>query len=247
VHAHRHGKHGSLLETDFQHSGRQRKKLVEQRATAINRIQKVLEDANIKLASVATDVCGKSGWAMLERIVEGETNPELLSDLALKRLESKKSELRRTLEGRVKDHHRFLLRQHMKQIRFPDEMIREYELRIEGIVRPFEKAIPLMNTIPGISHTAAVAILAEIGPDMSQFPDHKHLCSWAGICPGNNESAGKHKSGATRRGSKHLKTVLVECAWAASRAKNTYFRAQFRRIASRRGTKRALVALAHTL
>jgi len=226
---------------------RQRRKLVDQRAAAINRIQKVLEDANIQLASVASDVTGKSGWAMLTRIVEGETDPTALADLALRRLKSKKPALQRALDGRITDHHRFLLRQHMRQIRFLEQMIGEYEKRIEEIVRPFEGAIPLLDTIPGINQTAAVAILAEIGPDMRQFPDHRHLCSWAGICPGNNESAGKHKSGVTRKGSKYLRAVLVECAWAASRTKDTYFRAQFRRIASRRGTKRALVALAHTM
>lgn len=226
---------------------RQRRKLVDQRAGAINRIQKVLEDANIQLASVASDVTGKSGWAMLTRIVEGETDPTALAELALRRLKSKRPALQRALEGRITDHHRFLLRQHMRQIRFLEEMIGEYEKRIEEIVRPFQETIPLLDTIPGINQTAAVAILAEIGPDMRQFPDHRHLCSWAGICPGNNESAGKHKSGVTRKGSKYLRAILVECAWAASRTKDTYFHAQFRRLASRRGTKRALVALAHTM
>ena len=232
---------------DLRDLTRQRRKLVEQRAAAINRIQKVLEDANIKLASVATDVTGKSAWAMLNRIVEGETDPQALADLALRRLKSKKPLLERALRGRVTEHHRFLLREHMRQIEFLNGMIGDYEKRIEEVARPFESAIPLLDAIPGINRTAAMAILAEIGPDMGQFPDHRHLGSWSGICPGNNESAGKHKSGATSKGSKYLRTTLVECAWAASRTKNSYFRAQFRRIASRRGAKRALIAVAHSL
>ena len=155
--------------------------------------------------------------------------------------------LERALLGRVSDHHRFLLREHMRQIEFLDGMIGDYEQRIEQVARPFENAIPLLDTIPGINRTAAMAVLAEIGADMSQFPDHRHLGSWSGICPGNNESAGKHKGGATRKGSTYLRATLVECAWAASRTKNTCFRAQFRRIASRRGAKRALIAVAHRL
>jgi len=192
-------------------------------------------------------VRGKSGWAILTRIVEGETDPTALADQALRRLKSKKPALQRALEGRIIGHHRFLLRQHMRQISFLEQMIGEYEKRIEEIVRPFAGAIPLLDTIPAINQTTVVAILAEIGPDMRQFPDHRHLCSWAGICPGNNESAGKHKSGVARKGSKSLRAILVECAWAASRTKDTYVRAQFRRIASRRETKRALIALAHTM
>jgi transposase len=135
----------------------------------------------------------------------------------------------------------------MRQIEFLDGMIGDYKKRIEEVARPFENAIPLLDIIPGINRTAAMAILAEIGADMSQFPDHRHLGSRSGICPGNNESAGKHKGGATRKGSKYLQATLVECAWAASRTKSAYFRGQFQRIASRRGAKRALIAVAHSL
>jgi transposase len=135
----------------------------------------------------------------------------------------------------------------MRQIEFLDGMISDHERRIEEVARPFENAIPLLDTIQAINRTAAMAIVAEIGVDMSQFPDHRHLGSWSGICPGNNESAGKHKGGATRKASKYLRATLVECAWAALRTKKTYFRAQFRRMASRRGATRALIAVAHSL
>ena len=226
---------------------RQRKQLVRERAGCIQRIQKVLEDANIKLSSVATDVVGKSGWDMLNRIVAGERDAEKMADLARGRLKSKREELVLALEGRVTDHHRFLLRQHMHQIEFLDTAIGEYDQRIEEQIRPFVEYVPLLDTIPGINHTAAFAIIAELGANMDQFPNEHHLSSWAGMCPGNNESAGKHRSGKTRHGSKWLRSLLVEIAWAASRTKGTYFSAQFKRLASRRGRKRALIAVAHSI
>ena len=226
---------------------RQRRKLVQQRASCIQRIQKVLEDANIKLSSVATDVVGKSGWDMLCRLIEGETDAEKMADLARGRLKSKKEQLIPALEGRVTDHHRFLLRQHMKQIEFLDTMIEQFDQRIDEQVRPFFEFIPLLDTIPGINETAAAAVIAELGVNMEQFPDEHHLSSWSGICPGNNESAGKHRSGKTRHGSKWLRSLLVEIAWSASRKKGSYFRSQFRRLAARRGKKRAVVAVAHSI
>jgi len=226
---------------------RQRKKLIQERASVANRIQKVLEDANIKLSSVASDVLGKSGWSMLESIAEGTSEADKLAELAIGRLRAKKQELRQALEGRVTDHHRFMLKQLMDQMRFMEKMIGSFDQRIEEHMASFFEQAPLMNAIPGIARRAIENIIAEIGPDMNQFPSDRHLSSWAGMCPGNNESAGKNKSGKTPHGNKWLKSILVECAWSASHAKNTYFAAQYRRIASRRGKKRALVAVGHTI
>jgi transposase len=226
---------------------RQRRKLVGERASCVQRIQKVLEDANIKLSSVATDVVGASGWEMLTELVSGETDAQKLAELARGRLKSKKEQLVDALEGRLTEHHRFLLRQHMRQIKFLDEMIGEYDERIEQQVRPFFEYIPLLDSIPGINWTAAAGIVAEIGADMNQFPDYTHLGSWAGMCPGNNESAGKHRSGTTRHGNKWLRALLVEVAWAASRKKGSYFRSQYRRLSARRGKKKALVAVGHSI
>jgi transposase len=226
---------------------RQRKKLVSQRASCVQRIQKVLEDANIKLSSVATDVVGVSGWEMLTKLIAGETDTRKLAALARGTLKNKKEELALALEGRLTEHHRFLLRQHMKEIRFLDEMISDYDERIEQQVQPFFEYIPLLDSIPGVNEIAAAGILGEIGADMNQFPDHAHLNSWAGMCPGNNESAGKHRSGATRNGDAWLRALLVEVAWAASNKKGSYFRTQYRRLAARRGKKRALIAVGHSI
>jgi transposase len=226
---------------------RERKKLIQDRSSVVNRVQKVLEDANIKLSSVATDVMGKSGWDMLLAIVGGEEDPEKLAALARGKLKAKKEQLRYSLEGRLNDHHRFLLREYMRQIRGLDEMIERFDAKIEEQMKPFLEYLPLLDTIPGINQRAAENVVAEIGVNMAQFGDARHLCSWAGICPGNNESAGKHRSGKTSDGDKWLKATLVEAAWAASRMKGSYFAAQYRRIASRRGKKRALVAMAHSM
>jgi transposase len=184
---------------------------------------------------------------MLKRIVAGEQDAEKMADLARGRLKSKRDELVVALEGRVTEHHRFMLRQHMKHIEFLDAAIAEYDQRIEEQMRPFYEYVPLLDTIPGINHTAAFALIAELGTNMDQFPNEHHLSSWAGMCPGNNESAGKHRSGKTRHGSKWLRSILVEIAWAASRTKGTYFSSQYKRLASRRGKKRALVAVAHSI
>jgi transposase len=226
---------------------RARKKLIQQRATVVNRIQKTLEDANIKLASVASDVTGKSGWSMLTAIVAGETDPERLAGYARGRLKSKKTELTSALKGHITEHHRFLLKQLMREVRFFDEMIETFDERIEEATRPFCEELRLLDLIPGINRRAGECIIAELGVDMSHFPTHRHVSSWAGLCPGNNESAGKHRSGKTTDGNKWLRAVLTEAAWAASRTKHTYFSAHFHRIAGRRGKKRALAAVAHSL
>lgn len=227
---------------------RQRMRLVQQRATIANRVQKVLEDANIKLASVASDVLGASGRKMLDAIIQGEADSTTLAEMALRRLRGKIPQLRLALEGKVTDHHRFMLRELLEQYDYIERKVGALTERIEHMAPPlFKQCVPLVDTVPGIAREAAQAILAEIGTNMAQFPDHKHLCSWAGRCPGNNESAGKRRSGKTPKANKWLDAVLTEVAWAASRTKHTYLNAQYHRIAPRRGKKRAIGALKHTI
>lgn len=226
---------------------RQRTQLVGERSAAANRIHKVLEDANIKLASVATDILGVSGRDMLEALIAGETNPERLADLARKRLRGKIPQLQRALYGRVTEHHRFLLRMHLDHISHLEKLIDRLSIRIEGVMAPFAEAQQHLATIPGISQRLAETVLAEIGNRMEQFPSSGHLASWAGMCAGNNESAGKRRSGRITKGDRWLKRALVEAAWAASHTKQTYLSAQYRRLAKRRGRKKALVAVGHTL
>jgi transposase len=232
---------------DLRELTRQRAQLVGEKARVANRLQKVLEDANIKLGSVASDVLGKSGRAMLEAISAGETDPEKLAGLALGRLRDKKEQLELALEGRGTEHHRFLLRLLLDQVAGLEALVRRLEGRIEEVLPPFEEAVGRLETIPGISRKVAEAVLAEIGTDMSAFPSAGHLASWAGLCPGNDQSAGKRRSGRTTKGSRWLRQVLVQAAWAASHTKATYLRAQYYRLARRRGRKRALLAVAHSL
>jgi transposase len=226
---------------------RQRTQLVAEKASAANRIQKVLEDANIKLASVATDVLGTSGRAMLEALIAGVTNPEELAELARMRLRAKIPELQLALQGRVTDHHRFLLRLHLDHVSHLEELIGRLSAHIEEVMAPFADAAARLETIPGISQRVAQTVVAEIGPRMEQFPTAGHLASWAGMSPGNNESAGKRRGGHTTHGNRWLRQMLVQAAWAASRTKGTYLSAQYRRLAKRRGKKRALIAVGHTL
>jgi transposase len=226
---------------------RQRAQLVAEKATAANRIQKVLEDANIKLASVATDVLGVSGRDMLEAIIAGEDDAEKLADKARKRLRNKIPALQAALRGRVTEHHRFQLRLLLDHVTHLEELIGRLGGRIEEVMAPFAEAVERLTTIPGVEQRAAETVIAEIGPNMEQFPSAEHLASWAGMCPGNNESAGKRKSGRTTKGSRWLRQILTQAAWAASHTKETYLAAQYRRLAARRGKKRALVALGHTL
>jgi len=226
---------------------RQRTQLIQERSAAANRIQKVLEDANIKLASVATAVLGASGRDMLEALIAGETDPAKLADLARKRLREKIPALRLALQGRVTDHHRFLLRMHLDHVTHLEELIARVGGRIEEALAPFAEAEERLQTIPGVSQRVAETVLAEVGPNMEQFPSAGHLASWAGMCPGNNESAGKRRSGRITKGNRWLKRILVQAAWAASHTKGTYLAAQYRRLARRRGRKRALVAVGHTL
>jgi transposase len=227
---------------------RQRRQLIQTTASVANRIQKVLEDANIKLASVATDVLGVSGRAMLEALIAGQDDPETLADLAQRKLRAKIPQLRLALHGRVTDHHRFLLRLLLDELTHLEQLIGRLSQRIaEVLPAPFVEAVERLATIPGIKQQAAENILAEIGTNMDQFGDAARLASWTGMCPGNNESAGKRKSGKTTKGNRWLRATLVQCAWAASHTKDTYLSAHYRRLAARRGKKRALVALGHTL
>jgi transposase len=226
---------------------RQRPQLIQERSAAAHRIQKVLEDANIKLAAVATDVLGVSGRDRLEALIAGEADPEKLADLARKRLREKAPARQLALQGRVTEHHRFLLRLHLGHVGHLGELIGRLDARIEEALAPFAEAAQRLQTIPGISRRVAETVVAEIGPNMTQFPTADHLASWAGTCPGNNESAGKRRTGHTTHGNRWLKRALVQAAWAASHSKGTYRAAHYRRLAKRRGRKRALVALGHTL
>jgi transposase len=226
---------------------RYRTSLIEERTRETNRIQKVLEDANIKLAAVATDVLGASGRAMLEALVAGETDPDRLARLARGTLRKKHDALVEALEGQVQEHHRFLLRTLLAHVDHLGGAIAELGDEIARRLEPYADALDLLCTIAGVKRRVAEVVLAEVGPDMSRFADARHLSSWAALCPGNHESAGKRRSGRTRHGNRWLRTALLQAAWAATRVKGGYFGAQFRRIARRRGEKRAAVAVAHSL
>jgi transposase len=224
-----------------------RSTFVKERATLVNRVQKVLESANIKLASVASNVMGVSGRAILESIVAGTASPEQMAELSKGRLRNKREELSRALEGRVKPHHRFVLTELLSQIDSLEETIARFNQEIEEYCRPFEEVVVLLDTIPGVARETAENIVAEIGTDMSRFPTANHLASWAGVAPGNNESAGKKHSGKAKKGNKPLGVTLTQAAHAATHTKNTYLSAQYHRLAGRRGKKRALKAVAHSI
>jgi transposase len=226
---------------------RYRSTLVQDRARALNRLQAILEDANLKLASVVTDISGVSAQAMLEAILAGQRDVEVLADLARGRLRAKRDQLKVALEGRVTAHHSFLMTEHLSTLEYLDEAIERVSGEIDQRLTADQEAIALLDTIPGVGQRAAEILIAEIGTDMSRFPSAKHLASWAGMCPGNHESGGKRLSGKTRKGNRWLRQVLVEIAHVASKTKNTYLAAQYKRIAARRGKKRALIAVGHTI
>ncbi len=226
---------------------RYRTKLGDERKSEVNRVQKVLEDANIKLASVASDVMGVSGRAMLNELVQGHTDAATLAELARGRLREKQKLLQKALSGRVRSHHRFMLAQHLAHIDFLDEAIAELDRQIAEQMRPFAAALATWDSLPGINQRIAEILVAELGPDLQPFEDAEHLASWAGMCPGNNESAGKRKSGRTRKGSPWLRRALIEAAHGAAHTKHKYFQALYRRLASRRGRQRAAVAVGHSL
>lgn len=226
---------------------RYRRSLIEERAREINRIQKVLEGANIKLSSVASNVMGKSGRAMIEAMIAGEKDPVILSELAQRRLKNKKQELQRALNGLIGHHQKLMLKTQLRHIDFLADEIKRLDEEIKERMLPFEEDLELLDTIPGVGRRTAEQILAEIGTDMNQFPSAAHMCSWAGLSPGNNESAGKRKSGRTRKGNQKLRSALVEAARAADRTKDTYLSSQYHRLAARRGKNRAAVAVAHSI
>ncbi len=226
---------------------RYRTSLVRARAAEVNRLQKTLEGANIKLAAVASDVLGVSARAMLDALVAGTTDPVVVADLARKRLREKIPQLVQALQGRVGAHQRFMIAQHLTQIDSLDESIQALSAEVAERVRPFDQEIARLDTIPGINQWMAEVIVAEIGVDMTRFPSAGHLASWAGMVPGQNESAGKRKSTRTRKGSPWLRTALVEIGFAAAHTQNSYPNAQYHRLVARRGKKKAVVAVGHTI
>ncbi|MGZ3675839.1 MAG: IS110 family RNA-guided transposase [Ktedonobacterales bacterium] len=226
---------------------RYRTTLVQERATAVNRLQKVLEGANIKLASVATDVVGKSGREILLALVAGTSDGAALARLARGRLREKIPQLEQALTGQFGPHHRFLIAEQLAHIDFLDAALERVSAEIGARLRPFEQALQRLQTIPGVGRRTAEVLVAELGVDLTRFPSARHLASWAGLCPGHDESAGKRRSGRTRKGSPWLRKAVVEAAQAAAHTKDTYLAAQFHRLAARRGAKRAAVAVAHSI
>jgi transposase len=227
---------------------RQRTQLIGDRARVVNRVHKTLEDANIKLASVATDIMGKSGRAILDALVEGKLTPRQMAELVHRSMEAKKPLLREALNGRVTQHHRFMLRHLLGQVDYLDRMIETFDARVEEVMSPLEhESVRRLDEVPGFDARTGQSVIAEIGCDMSRFPTPRHLASWAGLCPGNNQSAGKRKGGRTRKANRWLKGALAQAAWGASRTRRSYFAAQHRRLTTRRGVKRATIAVAHSL
>jgi transposase len=226
---------------------RYRTTLVRERAAEVNRLQKTLEGANIKLGDVASDILGQSARAMLEALVAGEADAAALADLACGKLRAKRPQLERALSGRVGAHQRFLIAEQLAHIDYLEAGIERVGAEIAERLRPHDAAIARLDGITGVGRRVAEGLLAEVGADLSRFPSAGHLASWAGMCPGNDESAGKRRSGRTRRGSPWLRALLVEAAQAAGRSKRTYLGAHYRRLAARRGKKRAAVAVGHTI
>jgi transposase len=226
---------------------RYRKRQIEERTREVQRLEKVLQDAGIKLSSVATRVLGASGRAMLDALVSGTTDPEVLADLAKGRLRKKIPALREALEGHFSSHHAFMVGRILAHVDYLEESIADLSSQIERVIAPFSKQVELLETIPGVDCRTAETLIAEIGVDMSQFPTAGHLASWAGMCPGNNESGGKRRSGKTTKGSEWLRSALTEAAHAAARTKESYLSARYVGIKGRRGSKKAAVAVGHSI
>jgi len=226
---------------------RTRKQLVRERTRHVQRIHKTLEDANIKLDAELSNVLGKSGRAILNALVAGETDPVRLAALAYPNVKSPQAQLREALRGRLTSHHRFLLQLHLGQIDSLDAAIGTIDREVEDSLAPFRAAVDLVRTIPGVSTLGAEVIVSEIGLDMSRFPTVGHLLSWAGLCPRNDESAGKRRSSRLRKGAQWLKTTLVQCSWAAKNKKGSYLQAQYLRLKSRRGPQKAICAVAASI
>jgi len=232
---------------DLRDLTRFRKSLVHERADHVNRIAKVLEMANIKLGSVATDIMGKTGRAILEALIAEQDDPQYLAQLAQGLLKKKTEQLREAVTGRMRAHYRFMLHQQLKLIDVLDQQISELDAQIEHCMLPFAEAYGLLQTVPGVAKRSAQAILAEIGVDMSRFPSAAQLASWARLCPGNHESAGKRHAVGTGHGNRWLREILQEVAWAAARTKRSYYSAFYHRIRARHGVKKAIVAVQHSL
>lgn len=226
---------------------RYRRQMVESRSREVQRIQKLLEDAGVKLSAVASNTLGVTGRAMLEALIEGERDPDMLAGLAVGRLKVKRELLARSVPGRFNSFHATMCRELLDHIDYLDATISRLDDQVDRLMAPFVDARDRLDTIPGIAKRCAEIVIAEIGADMGRFPTPGHLASWAGLCPGNNESAGKHKSTRTRSGNPWLTSALVEAAWSAVRAKDCYLAVRFQRIRKRRGEQRALIAIAHTL
>jgi transposase len=226
---------------------RYRKSVIEERARESQRLHKVLEDAGVKLSSVASSALTKSGREMIDALIAGERDPEVLAQMAKGVMRKKIPRLVDAMNGRFNEHHALLCRAMLARIDQANATVEVLTARIDDLLDPYEAAVSLLVTIPGVSNRTAQVVLAEIGADMSRFPTAGHLASWAGMCPGNNESAGKHRSGHTRRGSKWLRKALIEAAQSAGRTKNTYLAAQFAQIKARRGAQRAAVAVGHSI
>jgi len=226
---------------------RYRKVLIQDRTREATRLHKFLEDAGIKLASVATDVLGASGRAMLEALVHGTTDPDVLAELARGKLRAKLPALRQALAGRFRPHHAFLVSQLLAHVDYLDETIATVSERIEVTMAPFAEELARLDTIHGVARRTAEVLIAELGVDMRQFPSERHVASWVGLCPGNNDSAGKHKSGKTRRGNRWLRAALTEAALAAIRTSNSAFAARYRRVMRHRGHNKAVTAVAHAM
>lgn len=226
---------------------RYKRKLIGQRVAERNRLQKILQDANIKLTSVVSDLFGATGSAILQALTEGQTDPFYLASLAKGSLKNKKAELQLALQGRLTLHHQFMLKIHIRALDNIESLIADIDERINQCQEPYQQQLQLLQTIPGVGRETAGGIIAEIGCDMEAFPSEKHLASWAGVCPGNNESAGKKKSERTTHGNKTLKTALTEAAWAASHTKDSFLRRKYNSLITRRGKKRALIAVGHKI
>jgi transposase len=236
-----------VAQRDLRDLTRHRSNFVRERTNLVNRLQKTLEGANIKLASVASNVVGVSGRAILGALIAGQTDPVILAELSRGQLRSKREQLAQALAGRVKPHHRFVLSELLCQIDSLDETIAHFDEEIKKYCAPFEEAVVLLDTIPGIARASAEMIVAEIGSDMTRFPSANHLAAWAGLAPGNNESAGKRRYGKTRQGNRVLKTGLVQAAHAVAHTKGNYLSAQYHRLVGRRGKKKAVIAVAHSI
>ena len=232
---------------DLRDLTRYRKHQSRDRAREVNRLHRVLEDAGIKLSTVASDVMGVSGRAMLDALLAGTTDPEVLANLARGKLRKKLPALRQALLGRFRTHHGFLIGQILAKIDFLDEAIDQLTEAIDRLVAPFEPMLAQLDTIPGVDRKGAVIILAETGGDMTHFPTAGHLCSWAAACPGQNESAGKRRSGKTRKGNPYLRSLLIESGLAASRAKGTALQSRYCRVKRNRGHKKAVLAVGHQI